>query len=280
MRVILISGLSGSGKSVALKSLEDLGFFCVDNLPLELLPHLVMWYQSKSDTKHLAICLDMRTDMNHEHFLPMLHAIKKSVRQFDVLFLEAKTETLLNRFSETRRRHPLTHDHCTLAEALKYEREWLYPLREHAHVVDTSALATPKLRQYIAAWVSLPKSHLQIVFQSFGFKYGIPSDADFVLDVRSLPNPHYETELRVLTGKDEPVAIYFKANPVVQDMIDDITAYLNKWLPRIEQENRSYVTVAIGCTGGQHRSVYIVEQLALAFKAANKNEVLIRHRQL
>ncbi|UOO93637.1 RNase adapter RapZ [Vitreoscilla stercoraria] len=280
MRVILISGLSGSGKSIALKSLEDLGFFCVDNLPLELLPHLVMWYQSKSDTKHLAICLDMRAGMSQEHFLPMLEAIKKSVRQFDVLYLEAKTEILLNRFSETRRRHPLTHDNCTLAEALKYEREWLYPLREHAHVVDTSALSTPKLRQYITAWVNLPKSNLQIVFQSFGFKYGIPSDADFVLDVRSLPNPHYEASLRALTGKDKPVAIYFKANPVVQDMINDITAYLNKWLPRIEQENRSYVTVAIGCTGGQHRSVYIVEQLALSFKAASKNEVLIRHRQL
>ena len=278
MRVILISGLSGSGKSVALKLLEDLDFFCVDNLPLELLPQLLTLYRAKTDTKHLAICLDMRTEMDQTYFLPMIESIKDSVGKFDVLFLEADNEILLNRFSETRRRHPLTNATCNLTEALKIEREYLYPLREKAHVIDTSSLSTPKLRQYITQWVQLPKSNLQMVFQSFGFKYGIPSDADFVLDVRSLPNPHYEKILRPLTGKDTEIAAYFEQLPLVQEMIDDVEGFLQKWLPKIEQENRSYLTIAIGCTGGQHRSVYIVEQLAQAFSATH--QVLIRHRQL
>ena len=165
MRVILISGLSGSGKSVALKLMEDLGFFCVDNLPLELLPQLVTLYQAKPGVTDLAVCLDMRTRISQQYFLPMLEAIEQSVAQFDVLFLEAQEPELLHRFSETRRRHPLTNDNCTLEEALAYEREWMMPLRDRSHVIDTTLLTTPKLRQYITAWVCLPKRVLQIVFE-------------------------------------------------------------------------------------------------------------------
>ena len=277
MRVILISGLSGSGKSVALKLMEDLGFFCVDNLPLELLPQLVTLYQAKPGVTDLAVCLDMRTRISQQYFLPMLEAIEQSVAQFDVLFLEAQEHELLHRFSETRRRHPLTNDNCTLEEALAYEREWLMPLRDRSHVIDTTLLTTPKLRQYITAWVGLPKRVLQIVFESFGFKHGMPSDADFMFDVRSLPNPHYEPAIKHLTGKDPEIQQYFAGYPQVQNMIDDIAAFMHKWLPSIDLENRSYVTVAVGCTGGQHRSVYIVEALGKRFQ---DRDVLIRHRQL
>lgn len=277
MRVTLISGLSGSGKSVALKLMEDLGFFCVDNLPLELLPQLVALYQAKTGVDALAVGIDMRTRMSQQYFLPMLEAIENSVDQFDVLFLEAEETVLLHRFSETRRRHPLTSEDSTLEEALAYERLWLMPLRERAHVIDTTLLTTPKLRQYITAWVGLPKRNLQIVFESFGFKHGMPSDADFMFDVRSLPNPHYEPTLRPLTGLNAEIQDYFAKHPQVQTMIDDIAGFLDKWLPNIDQENRSYVTIAIGCTGGQHRSVYIVEALGHIFK---ERDVLVRHRQL
>lgn len=277
MKVILISGLSGSGKSVALKLMEDLGFFCVDNLPLELLPQLVTLYQAKNEVTNLAVCVDMRTRMSQQYFLPMLESIEHTVRQFDALFLEAQDSVLLNRFSETRRRHPLTNEKCTLEEALAYEREWLMPLRERSHVIDTSMLTTPKLRQYLTEWVGLPKRSLQIVFESFGFKHGMPTDADFMFDVRSLPNPHYEKHLKLLTGQDTAIKEYFAQYPEVDAMVADIGDFLQKWLPNIDKENRSYVTIAIGCTGGQHRSVYIVEALSKRFA---HREVLVRHRQL
>ncbi len=277
MRVTLISGLSGSGKSIALKLLEDLGFFCVDNLPLELLPKLIELYQHDGEETMLAISMDVRSRRSAEEIAAIVNSIRQNVDRVDMLFLEAREDVLLKRFSETRRSHPLAGCDMTLAEALSSERESMQALRDLAYCIDTSQMTAQSLRYFVQQWIDLGQASLYVVFESFGFKYGLPTDADFVFDVRSLPNPFYDPALRPYSGLDQPIQDFFARHEQVAAMLADIEQFLRKWLPAIEQENRSYVTIGIGCTGGQHRSVFMVEALAKRFAAYH---TLVRHRQL
>jgi len=283
--LVLITGMSGSGKSVALHALEDAGYYCVDNLPPELLLPFVQLEQQHRATK-IAIAMDVRS----ANSLPMVPAQLAHLRSMDVnvrlLFLDANTDTLVHRFSETRRRHPLSrHDMShnmdeqrDLIEAIEHERTLLAELREESHVIDTSLLRNTKLQTYIKSLISAPSSQLTLMFESFAFKRGIPVHADYVFDVRMLPNPHYEPDLRPLTGRDQPVAQWLAQHDSVADMARQISDFLQAWLPALSQDHRSYVTVAIGCTGGQHRSVYLVEQLSERF--GTEWVTLKRHREL
>jgi UPF0042 nucleotide-binding protein len=282
LEIVLITGMSGSGKSVALRALEDAGYYCVDNLPPELLGSFVALEQ-QTGTERVAIAMDVRSATA----LPLVPAQLRELRREGVtlrsLFLDSTTDTLVRRFSETRRRHPLStqvnaDEHRALVEAIELERELLAELREHASVIDTSVIRATQLQAYVKSLLSVPASQLTLVFESFAFKRGIPVDADYVFDVRMLPNPHYEPALRDLTGRDEPVAQFLRRHEDVQRMHLRIEAFLAEWLEPLARDHRSYVTVAIGCTGGQHRSVYLVEQLATAF--APRWPTLRRHREL
>lgn len=286
MEIVLITGMSGSGKSVALHALEDMGYYCVDNLPPELLQPLVTLEQTHQASR-LAIAMDVRSATS----LPQVPALLASLRQQGVvvkpLFLDSATDTLVRRYSETRRKHPLSQAlpatlapdlHRALVEAIELERELLNELREQAHVIDTSLIRPSQLQDYIKDVISLPGSPITLVFESFAFKRGIPVDADYVFDIRMLPNPHYEPALRALTGRDAAVAEFLQAQPEVHSMLAHITTFLDHWLDPMARNHRSYVTVAIGCTGGQHRSVYLVEQLAQRF--ATRWVTLKRHREL
>ena len=280
--IVLITGMSGSGKSVALHSLEDAGFYCVDNLPPELLQAFVTLNQQLGAPR-VAIAMDVRSAAS----LPRVPAILATLRQQGVnirsLFLDATTETLVRRYSETRRRHPLSRNdegdmRRALVDAIELERELLADMRENAHVIDTSVIRPSQLQAYVKSLISAPLAQLTLVFESFAFKRGIPVDADYVFDVRMLPNPHYEPELRHLTGKEEPVIDFLRQQEDVSRMILHIQTFLEHWLDVLAKNHRSYVTVAIGCTGGQHRSVYIVEHLASHFDEAWTT--LKRHREL
>jgi UPF0042 nucleotide-binding protein len=282
--LVLITGMSGSGKSVALHALEDAGYYCVDNLPPELLLPFVQLEQQHRD-QNVAIAMDVRSASS----LPLVPAQLSHLRALDVnvrqLFLDATTDTLVHRYSETRRRHPLSRQEAPqvdqqrdLIEAIELERELLADLREDSHVIDTSLLRSTQLQSYIKSLISAPAAQLTLMFESFAFKRGIPVHADYVFDVRMLPNPHYESTLRALTGRDAPVAEWLAQHEDVAQMAQQIEAFLKQWLPRLEHDHRSYVTVAIGCTGGQHRSVYLVEQLCQQFSAAWVT--LKRHREL
>jgi UPF0042 nucleotide-binding protein len=284
MEIVLITGMSGSGKSVALHALEDAGYYCVDNLPPELLLPFVTLEQHHQASR-VAIAMDVRSATS----LPQVPALLATLRQQGIvikpLFLDASTDTLVRRYSETRRKHPLsqalsesTDLNRALVEAIELERELLAALREQAHVIDTSLIRPSQLQGYIKEVIRLPGSQLTLVFESFAYKRGIPVDADYVFDVRMLPNPHYEPELRPLTGKDEPVAAFLRAQPEASRMLEHIEAFLDHWLDAMSLNHRSYVTVAIGCTGGQHRSVYLVEELARRFAA--RWNTLRRHREL
>jgi UPF0042 nucleotide-binding protein len=282
LEIVLITGMSGSGKSVALHALEDAGYYCVDNLPPELL-HAFIELEKRRGATRVGIAIDVRSAAS----LPQLPKYLAALRQQDFvvksLFLDATTDTLVRRFSETRRRHPLSHgDNAdpqrALVAAIELERELLSDLRDQAHVIDTSIIRPSQLQGYVKSLISAPADQLTLVFESFAFKRGIPVDADFVFDVRMLPNPHYERELRSLTGRDEPVATYLSGQAEVAQMYEDIEHFVNKWLPSLARDHRSYVTVAIGCTGGQHRSVYLVEKLSAAFH--RKWVTLLRHREL
>ncbi|MTD32778.1 RNase adapter RapZ [Paludibacterium sp. dN 18-1] len=261
MRLILISGLSGSGKSVALRALEDSGFYCVDNLPATMLPEALTLY-SDYGYDEIAISVDTRSS-------PSLGALPTEVlklreRGVDVrlLFLEAKQETLVKRFSETRRRHPLSGSAMTVEECIRLELELLANIQELGIRIDTSELSANGLRNWVKKLVGADSSRLTLTFESFGFKHGVPLEADFLFDVRCLPNPYYDPQLRPFTGKDQPIIDFFLRTPQVAEMTEDIRQMVAKWLLTFRRENRSYLTVAIGCTGGQHRSVYITEQLA------------------
>lgn len=279
MKIILISGLSGSGKTIALNLLEDNGFFCIDNLPIELLPELIQLHsQQRQDNNQLAISIDIRSNLNTHTAHETLIALRRAGHQVSILFLEASEAVLLRRFSETRRSHPLLSSHATLPESLRCEREWLAPLREYAYCIDTSSLSAQQLRHIVAQWIGIDHNALLVSIVSFGFKHGMPPNADFIFDVRSLPNPYYDPVLRPYNGKEQPIQDYLAAQPLVGEMLHDIYHFLHRWLPRIRQENRSYVTIGIGCTGGQHRSVYIAEQLGK--KLAREYQILVRHRQL
>lgn len=285
IELVLITGMSGSGKSVALTALEDVGFYCVDNLPPELLESFVALEQSHRAEK-VAIAMDVRSAASLPGLPQRLAALQKHPdRQVNltVLFLDADTDTLVRRFSETRRLHPLSlktsHDQRrALTDAIEHERELLAELRELALVMDTSLIRPAQLRSQIKDMLGATQSPLTLVFESFAFKRGVPMDADFMFDVRMLPNPHYEPELKALTGRDALVANYLASQPEVTQMREQILAFVQHWLPHMLRDHRSYVTVAIGCTGGQHRSVYLVEQLAHAFSAEWSTRV--RHREV
>ncbi len=277
MQLFLLSGLSGSGKSVALKVLEDSGFYCVDNLPAEILTTLTDYLISAGYDK-MAVSIDVRSANSVQRLPEMLSQIKKKVHALHVLFLDAKTDTLVKRFSETRRMHPLSDGVRTLPECVQYERELLAGISQIGHHIDTSELKANALRNWIRQFIELDGTRLTLLFESFGFKQGIPLDADFVFDVRCLPNPYYDVQLRQFTGLDKPVVEFLEGTPVAQDMFVDISRFVERWLPYFVADNRSYLTIAIGCTGGQHRSVYISEKLGLYFQS--HQQVLLRHREL
>ena len=287
--VVLVTGISGSGKSVALHALEDAGFFCVDNLPPELLREFLQLELGRRD-RRLAIAVDVRSAGSLPHLLPLIQQLRTEGTAIQVIFLDANTDALVRRFSETRRPHPLSaevpgnaptdqpNDRHALVEAIEIERELLAELREVATVLDTSQLRTAQLRIWVRDMVRAGSNRLTLVFESFAFKHGVPLDADYVFDVRVLPNPHYVRELKALTGCDAPVADFLRAQPEVGEMLGQIEAFIARWLPAFESDQRSYLTVAIGCTGGQHRSVYFVQTLAERFRG--RAATLIRHREL
>ncbi len=286
LQIVLITGMSGSGKSVALHALEDAGFFCVDNLPPELLLPFVS-LERQHNASRVAIAMDAR----NAGALPLLPAQLDLLKEQGVSvkshFLDATTETLVRRYSETRRKHPLSQPFAdpsaidlrrALVDAIELERELLSELRSQAHVIDTSSIRPPQLQAYVKSLISAAGEQMTLVFESFAFKRGVPIDADYVFDVRMLPNPHYEPGLRGLTGRDDAVASFLAGQSDVIRMRDQIRAFLDHWLDALARDHRSYVTVAIGCTGGQHRSVYLVEQLVGLFEA--KWVTLKRHREL
>jgi len=284
--LVLITGMSGSGKSVALHALEDAGYYCVDNLPPELLTPFIA-LQHEQEAKRVAIAMDVRSGVSLPIVPQQLEALRHDGVSLRSLFLDATTDALLRRYSETRRRHPLSRQEGrtdapeqerALIQAIELERELLADLRDGADVIDTSLIRPAQLQSYIKALISAPQSALTLVFESFAFKRGVPLDADYVFDVRMLPNPHYVPTLRPLTGRDAPVVEWLREHEDVARMYDDIEQFLSRWLDALARDHRSYVTVAIGCTGGQHRSVFLVEQLARAF--GSRWGALKRHREL
>ena len=277
MQLVIITGLSGSGKSIALNVLEDSGYYCVDNLPAQLLRETVDFLRNAGHER-VAISIDVRSGSSLSRLPELLEQMKSSGLNTHIVFLDAKAETLVKRFSETRRRHPLAEHDRTLVESIKLERELLEPVGTLGHRIDTSDLNPNALRNWVRDLLTLSHSGLVLLFQSFGFKHGIPLDADFVFDVRCLPNPHYDPQLRDHTGRDENVIAFLSANADVQDMQLHIRDFIERWLPAFVRDNRSYLTVAIGCTGGRHRSVYLTEQLSAYF--GKSRQVLVRHREL
>ena len=281
--VIIVTGISGSGKSVALHALEDAGFFCVDNLPPELLRDFIR-LEHQRHTHRVAVAVDVRTAGSLPHLLPLIDDLKREGMRVRSIVLDASTDALVRRFSETRRPHPLSSvptgsdSSRALTEAIELERELLADLREVSTVIDTSQLRPSLLRGWLRTMVGARESSLTLVFESFAYKNGVPLDADFVFDVRILPNPHYIRELRPMSGRDAPVAAYLERQPEVATMLQQIEAFLQHWLPSFDDDQRSYLTVAIGCTGGQHRSVYIAEMLARRFEG--RQTTLLRHREL
>ena len=281
MHILIISGLSGSGKSIALNLLEDAAYYCVDNLPPQLLQPLVDQLGQQGYGK-IAVAIDIRGG-GIETLPQQLDTLRAQKHDVQFLFLDSKTETLRKRYSETRRRHPLASDERTLSESIAEERVRLARVAELGHHIDTSDLKPNALREWIRQFITANGDHkepqtLTLSFESFGFKHGLPLDAELVFDVRCLPNPHYEPDLRPLTGRDQPVIDFLEAEPDVLKMRDDIAHFVETWLPAYIRDNRSYLTVGIGCTGGQHRSVYIAEWLARHF--ADRARVLVRHREL
>jgi len=285
--VVLITGISGSGKSVALHALEDAGFFCVDNLPPELLREFLR-LEGRRVERRVAVAVDVRSAGSLPHLLPLLDQLRSEGVLVRSVFLDASTDALVRRFSETRRPHPLSTGlqlapgeardlHRALIESIELERELLADLREASVVIDTSQLRPAQLRVWVRDLVHAARQAPTLVFESFAFKHGVPLDADYVFDVRVLPNPFYIRELRLKSGRDEEVVTYLEAQPEVVEMLSMIEAFLRRWLPSFTDDQRSYLTVAIGCTGGQHRSVYFVETLALRFADPG---ALVRHRDL
>ncbi len=278
MRIVIISGLSGSGKSIALNMLEDAAYYCVDNLPSQLLQPLIDQLAEQGYDK-VAVAIDIRGGGSIATLPRQLAVLRAGELDLQFLFLDAKTETLLKRYSETRRRHPLASEQRTLREAIAEERVRLESVAELGHHIDTSDLKPNALREWVRQFiVGESRQGLTLLFESFGFKHGVPLDAELVFDVRCLPNPHYEAALRPLTGRDAAVIAFLEAEPEVLRMRDDIARFVDSWLPCYIRDHRSYLTVGIGCTGGQHRSVYLAEWLGHAFRSQAR--VLVRHREL
>lgn len=284
MKLLIISGLSGSGKSIALETLEDCGYFCIDNLPVTLLEDFInhVMLEDPDTYAKTAIGIDSRNQLEKLlNFSDSMNLIRSKKIDCEVVFMQADESILLKRYSETRRKHPLTDSTIPLAEALKIEKEMLAPISRYASVIiDTSRTHYHQLRELIRnQFHDRDSRHISVQFESFGYKHGIPLDADFIFDARSLPNPHWVPELRAQTGKDQEVIDFLKSQPLVNEFFQDISNFLERWIPRFEAEGRSYLTVGIGCTGGQHRSVYLTDSLARRFKSHSLN-VIIRHREL
>ena len=282
LRLVVISGRSGSGKSSALHVLEDLGFYCIDNLPIGLLSELIYQANDEERLSRVAVSIDARNLASaFQNIAEQLHALPSEAYQLDVVYLDANDQALLQRFSATRRKHPLTTTDLSLAEAIAQEKTLLQPIADLADLyIDTTSLSVHDLRSQIKQRVApREKSSLAILFQSFGFKHGIPIDADYVFDVRNLPNPYWDPALRNATGQDQVIIDFLKNEPLVTQMQTDIFNFVRQWLPSFIDANRSYITIAIGCTGGQHRSVYLVEQLAAHMMDIHPH-VQIRHREL
>ncbi len=285
MKLVVISGLSGSGKSTALQALEDVGFYCIDNLPALLLPSLIdQMLKDPSPPEQLAVSIDARNlHSNLRQFPTLLDSIRMRANEVntEVLYLDASDPTLLQRYSATRRKHPLSGENTGLRQAIEYERKLLEPIANLADLrIDTTSLKLYDLRDTIKLRVSKrTEQQVSLQFESFGFKHGVPLDVDFTFDVRVLPNPFWIPELRGFTGQDTAVINFLEQAPEVAEMIGDIRDFIEKWLPRFKSNNRSYVTIGIGCTGGQHRSVFIAERLAGHFRRSVDN-VHVRHREL
>ena len=284
LELVLITGMSGSGKSVALHALEDAGYYCVDNLPPPLLLQFIALQQGEASGR-VAIAMDVRSAKGLPQVPGDLDTLRAQGIGIKSLFLDATTDTLVRRYSETRRKHPLSQsdtqpsdDRRALTDAIELERSLLADMRAQSYVIDSSMIRSAQLQAYVKSLITAPVAQLTLVFQSFSYKRGVPSDADFVFDVRMLPNPHYEAALRALTGRDTQVAEFLRAQPEVTLMQQQISSFLDGWMRALVLDHRSYVTVAIGCTGGQHRSVYLVEQLAAQF--APHWVTLKRHREL
>ncbi|MEZ0121920.1 MAG: RNase adapter RapZ [Candidatus Reddybacter sp.] len=282
-RLIVISGRSGSGKSTALHVLEDVGYTCIDNLPASMLVGLLEQIREhrEQDELKIAVGIDARNLLGKLEQLPqILDKLSESGIQCEVLFLDARTSSLIRRFSETRRRHPLSSATVDLKQAIALERELLDPIASIAsRHIDTSNMTLHQLRDLIKKQVAPEKGDaMAVVFQSFAFKHGVPSDADFVFDVRCLPNPYWKTELRAFNGNDQPVIEFLDSQTDVAAMLADLNGFLTRWIPRFLATNRSYLTIAIGCTGGQHRSVYIANQLAEQFRP-QFNNIHVQHRE-
>ncbi|NOY71085.1 MAG: RNase adapter RapZ [Gammaproteobacteria bacterium] len=284
MKLIIVSGTSGAGKSIALQALEDLGLYCIDNLPIAMLPVFARQMVSPAQQvyDYAAVGIDARTlGGDFSQVQEMLDDIRKMGIEHEIIFLDADESTLLKRFSETRRRHPLTGVDVPLFEAIQAERVLLSSLSSTANWhIDTGMTNVHQLRELISERLRHQKSQaLSILFLSFGYKNGMPADADIIFDVRCLPNPHWDPQLRDQTGHDQDVIHFLESQILVQDMLDDLGTYLTKWLPHYQAQNRSYMTIAIGCTGGQHRSVYCVEKMAKILRKKH-SDLVVRHREL
>ncbi len=284
MKLVIISGRSGSGKSTALQALEDLGLYCIDNLPATLLPDLIKhMLDGSTSMSQIAVCIDARNLSNNLEQLPDILNQLQSISDLTVelLYLDASQETLIQRYSSTRRRHPMSDIISNLPDAIEYEYKLLEPIAEMADIrIDTTRLSLYELRDTIKIRVMQRSDQtISLQFESFGFKHGVPMDVDLMFDMRILPNPYWIPELRQHTGQEKPVIEFLSKDADVQKMIQDIQSYLEAWLPKFSQNNRSYVTVGIGCTGGQHRSVFVAEQLTQHFKKLMSN-VYVRHREL
>ncbi|MCX8589052.1 MULTISPECIES: RNase adapter RapZ [unclassified Gilliamella] len=279
MILLIVSGRSGSGKSIALRALEDMGFYCVDNIPVALLPQLAD--SLKNNKTPVAVSIDIRNlPINFDFDKDIFQRLPQSVSP-EIIFFDCGRNTLIRRYSETRRIHPLANQQFSLEEAIDQEEKYLEPLKSHASLmINTDNLSVHELSDILRSRILGKKEReLTMIFESFGFKHGLPVDADFVFDVRFLPNPHWDVSLRPLTGLDDPVKNYLLKHDEVTNFIYQTADYLKNWLPMLEKNNRSYLTIAIGCTGGQHRSVFIADQLADIFRAQNK-QVQVRHRTL
>jgi len=280
MRLVIISGRSGSGKTIALHALEDLGFYCIDNLPFAFLPEL----ESHVGKSHplVAVSIDARNAPDDPaQFENLLDTLRQAKKNCEIVYVDASEAVLLKRFSETRRKHPLTNQKITLKEAIQKEKNILAPIATLADlIIDTSTKAPQELYQMMRDRIAHhQEKKIQLMLLSFGFKYGVPSDADFIFDVRCLPNPYWKPALRTLSGLEEPVIEFLESIPESTQLLEDISGFIQKWIPHFEADNRSYITVAIGCTGGQHRSVYMVESMAKKMSSMIHN-IQTRHREL
>ena len=280
-KLIIVSGMSGSGKTIAMRTLEDLDYYCVDNLPGSLLPAFVAEVSQAGLHPKLAVGIDVRNRAKDLNVLPQVLAdVAKEGIEPHLIFLDTPDEVLFKRYSDTRRRHPLTGEGVSLADAIARERKLLKPLSSIAdRVINTGDFNVHQLRRLIATEFGMAGGPLSLLFESFAYKRGVPHDADFVFDARCLPNPHWDAQLRPLSGRDRPVREWLEAKPDVTKYLGDVQQFLDAWLPRFEAENRSYVTICIGCTGGRHRSVYLAERLAEHFRQ-KREQVLTFHREL